>query len=152
MSKEHNHTEALAEAPSPLKQAEPAADLDPRLRIALDAASEKKATATVVLDLREIANFTDFFVVTSGANVRQVQAISDEIEERLKRHGTRPQRIEGYSGAEWILLDYGDFVVHVFESKARQFYDLERLWRDAAPVALPTELEAPNAGSLGVEL
>ncbi|MEJ7712055.1 MAG: ribosome silencing factor [Pyrinomonadaceae bacterium] len=152
MSKEHDHIEASTE--SPLKQAEPAAaaaDLDPRLRIALDAASEKKAMATVVLDLREIANFTDFFVVTSGANVRQVQAISDEIEERLKRHGTRPQRIEGYSAAEWILLDYGDFVVHVFESKARQFYDLERLWRDAAPVALPTEFEAPNTGSLGVK-
>ncbi|MEJ7617207.1 MAG: ribosome silencing factor [Pyrinomonadaceae bacterium] len=141
MSKEPERTEIFAEEAQP-KPVQESTVLDDRLLLALHAASDKKAMAMVVLDLREIANFTDFFVITSGANVRQVQAISDEIEDQLKKHGTRPQRIEGYNGAEWVLLDYGDFVVHIFESKARQFYDLERLWRDAGRVALPPELAA----------
>jgi ribosome-associated protein len=106
--------------------------LAPEIESALHAAGDKKALAPVVLDLRGIASFTDFFLITSGANQRQVQAIADEIVERLKREGTRPARVEGYKTAEWVLLDYGDFVVHVFEEKARRFYDLERLWRDAA--------------------
>ena len=71
----------------------------------------------------------------TGTNARQVQAISDAVEEQLKKRGTRPLRIEGYKTAEWVLLDYGDFIFHVFEEKARRFYDLERLWRDAARVA-----------------
>jgi ribosome-associated protein len=93
-----------------------------------------------VLDLREIATFTDFFVITSGANERQVQAISDEVYETLKKTGSTAARVEGYKTAEWILLDYGDFIVHVFEQKARQFYDLERLWRESKRVELPTGL------------
>ena len=114
--------------------------LDERMMLALHAASDKKALALVMLDLREVANFTDYFLIASGANMRQVQAIADGIVEHLKKNGTRPARVEGYNAAEWILLDYGDFVCHVFEDKARKFYDLERLWRDAARVALPREL------------
>jgi ribosome-associated protein len=106
------------------------AGFDERIRLALHAAGEKKALEPTVLDLRGIASFTDFFVIFTGANRRQVQAISDEIVEQLKRRGTPAARVEGYQSAEWILVDYGDFVVHVFDDKARRFYDLERLWRE----------------------
>ena len=104
---------------------------DDRIQRTLNAAWEKKALDLTVLDLREIASFTDFFVIATGTNKRQVQAISDEIVDQLKRAGTRAARVEGYQTAEWILVDYGDFVVHVFDDKARRFYDLERLWREA---------------------
>lgn len=104
---------------------------DERIRRALGAALEKKALDLTVLDLRGIATFTDFFVITTGTNRRQCQAISDEVVEQLKRSGTRAARVEGFQTAEWILIDYGDFVVHVFDEKARRFYDLERLWREA---------------------
>ncbi len=127
------------------------AELDERMRIALRAASEKKAINSVVLDLREIASFTDYFVITSGTNERQVQAISDEVVETLKRAGTAAARVEGYKTAEWILLDYGDFVVHVFDEKARKFYDLERLWRAAQRVELPPELASEANSSLRSE-
>jgi len=104
---------------------------DERILRALHAANEKKAAELTVLDLRDIASFTDFFVLASGANKRQVQAIADEVVEQLKRRGTRAARVEGYQNAEWVLVDYGDFIVHVFDHKARRFYDLERLWREA---------------------
>ena len=91
--------------------------LDERVLAALHAASEKKALEPVVLDLREIASFTDYFVIVGGANERQVQAISDEVYENLKKSGHAAARVEGYKTAEWILLDYGDFIVHVFEQK-----------------------------------
>lgn len=107
-------------------------ELDGRVCRALHAAAEKKALDPTVLDLRGISSFTDFFLIFTGANRRQVQAISDEIVEQLKRNGTPAARVEGYQNAEWILVDYGDFVVHVFEEKARRFYDLERLWREAS--------------------
>ena len=126
------------------------AELDERIRTALSVASDKKAINSVLLDLREIASFTDYFVITSGSNERQVQAISDEIVETLKRAGTAAARVEGYKTAEWILLDYGDFVVHVFDEKARKFYDLERLWRESQRVELPPELRSEN-GSLRSE-
>ena len=106
-------------------------ELDERMRWALHAAAEKKAIEPTVLDLRGISTFTDFFLIVTGANRRQVQAISDEIVENLKRHGSPAARVEGYQNAEWVLIDYGDFVVHVFDDKARRFYDLERLWREA---------------------
>lgn len=119
----------------------PFEEVDEAVRLALHFASEKKAFNVVALDLREIASFAEFFVIVSGANQRQVQAISDEINEQLKEQlKTRPIRIEGYSGAEWVLLDYGDFIVHIFEEKSREFYDLERLWRDAKKVKLPEEI------------
>ena len=118
----------------------PFADLDEEIKLALHCASEKKAFDMVALDLREIASFTEFFVICSGANQRQVQAISDEIQEQLKKElSQRPVRIEGYRAAEWILMDYGDFIVHIFEKQARDFYDLQRLWRDAKQVELPEE-------------
>lgn len=123
------------------------AKLDERVLLALHAASEKKALDPLVLDLRGIASFTDFFIITSGANRRQVQAISDGVVEYLKRSGTRAARVEGYQTAEWILIDYGDFIVHVFDEKARRFYDLERLWREAARVDVP----ADQVGSLREE-
>ncbi len=126
-------------------------DLDERVRAAVHAAGERKALNTVVLDLREVASFTDFFVITSGTNVRQVQAIADAVEERLRKDlGVKPARVEGYNSAEWVLLDYGDFILHVFEEKARRFYDLERLWRDAARVELPRDAEG-GEGSLRTE-
>jgi ribosome-associated protein len=110
---------------------------DPRIVTALAAAEDKKAVNPVVLDLQSVSNFTDYFLIVSGTNSRQVQAIADEIADRLKKDGERAARIEGYNSAEWVLLDYGDFIVHVFEEKARGFYDLERLWRDAAKLVVP---------------
>ena len=119
----------------------PFSELDETVKLALDCAAEKKAVNTIALDLREIASFTEFFIITSGTNQRQVQAISDEIEEQLKKQlSSKPVRIEGYNTAEWVLMDYGDFVVHIFEQKAREFYDLERLWRDARKVEIPEDI------------
>jgi ribosome-associated protein len=124
--------------------------LDERLLLALHAAAEKKAHDLVVLDLREVASFTDYFVIASGTNVRQVQAVADEVQEQLrKRLGVKPARVEGYNSAEWVLLDYGDFILHVFEEKSRRFYDLERLWRDAARVPLPPDLKAGEGAGGG---
>jgi len=114
-------------------------DIEEAALLAARAASDKKATDIAILDLRQIASFTEYFVICSGANNRQVQAISNEVEDRLRKAGKRLLHIEGYSSAEWILLDYGDFIVHVFSSSSRQFYDLERLWRDAARVNVPEE-------------
>ena len=125
-------------------------DLDGRVRRALLAAAEKKALDPTVLDLRGISSFTDFFLMFTGANRRQVQAISDEIVEQLKRNGTPAARVEGYQNAEWILIDYGDFVVHVFEEKARRFYDLERLWREASRLNLSPD-DLAQLGSLREE-
>lgn len=113
-------------------------ELDENVQLAILCASEKKALNLVALDLREVASFAEFFILASGANQRQVQAIADEINEQLKKQlGSRPVRIEGYNAAEWVLLDYGDFIVHIFDKDAREFYDLERLWRDAKKVDLP---------------
>ena len=128
-----------------------AAELDEPILMALAAAAEKKALNVVVLDLREIASFTDFFVIASGTNERQVQAISDEIVETLKKAGTPVTRVEGYKTAEWILLDYGDFVIHIFNEKARAFYDLERLWRESKRVELPPEFSSTEHSSLRSE-
>lgn len=140
------HPEAAVRAASePLVAGD---DLDERILVAVNAASEKKALNIVVLDLREIASFTDYFVITSGTNERQVQAISDEVYETLKKAGSLAARVEGYKSAEWILLDYGDFIVHVFEEKSRKFYDLERLWRDSTRVDLPADIESEGDGSL----
>jgi ribosome-associated protein len=96
-------------------------------RIALD----KKATDVVILDLRKATAFTDYFVLASGANQKQLLAIVDAVLEALRQDGLRPTHVEGYPRAEWILLDYGDFVVHVFTPRSRTFYDLERLWGGA---------------------
>jgi ribosome-associated protein len=126
-------------------------ELDARLVTALHAASDKKALDIVLLDLRDIATFTDYFLIAGGANQRQVQAIADEVVEKLKKAGTPAARVEGYRTAEWILIDYGDFIVHVFEEKARRFFDLERLWREGRRIELPSELAGEPAGSLRSE-
>ena len=113
-------------------------ELDNEVKLAIHCASDKKAIDIRVLDLRDIASFTEFFIIASGNNQRQVQAVCDDISERLKKEtNSRPVRIEGYSSAEWVLMDYGDFIVHVFDKDARDFYDLERLWRDARRVEVP---------------
>jgi len=106
------------------------------LKIAYAAADDKKAHDMVALDVSEIASFASQFLICTGDSSRQVQAIADEIEARLKEAGVRPDHIEGYRNAEWVLLDYSDLVVHVFSKTARVYYDLERLWRDAKPVSL----------------
>jgi|SRR5688572_4431644 len=124
----------ISQARTPLDQ------LDPELRLAIHCADEKKAVNMLALDLREIASFTEFFLIASGMNQRQVQAIADEITEQLKKQLQRKAvRVEGYASGEWILLDYGDFIIHLFDKEARDFYDLERLWRDARRVEMPSD-------------
>lgn len=99
------------------------------------AASAKKGDEIVVLDVGPIIAITDFFLIVSGGSERQVRTIVEEVERRLRDgHGIRPLRVEGLADARWVLLDYGDFFVHVFQRDVRAFYDLERLWSDAARV------------------
>lgn len=107
--------------------------------MAVRAAESKKATDVRVLDLTGITAFADYFVIATGANGRNVQAIADEVGLRLKQQGELPFSVEGYTQAEWILADYGDFLVHVFSVKSREYYDLERLWRNAKAVEIPAE-------------
>jgi ribosome-associated protein len=103
-----------------------------QVKKALEAAREKKAEDLNVLEMDKTSPaFTDYFVICSGSNPRQIQAIADEIEERLEKEALRPAHVEGYNQAEWVLLDYVDFVVHIFSESARKFYDLERLWKSA---------------------
>ena len=104
---------------------------------AVHAADSKQAKEIRVLDLRDITAFADFFVICSGSNARQIQAIADEVQLCLKKLGERANSIEGHENAEWVLMDYGDYLIHIFSEKARAYYDLERLWRDAKPVVLP---------------
>ena len=107
-------------------------DLKRQVSEAISACQEKKAEEITILELeKDSGAFTDYFVVCSGSNPRQIQAISDEVETRLERSGMRAAHIEGYRQAEWVLLDYVDFVVHVFSQKAREYYELERLWKSA---------------------
>ena len=109
---------------------------------AVRAAQSKKALDIRVLDLREVTTFADFFVIASGGNPRQVQAIVEEIGKQLEERGEYPVSVEGFSNAEWVLADYGDYLIHVFSPKARTFYELERLWRHAKEVAIPEEPQA----------
>jgi ribosome-associated protein len=106
----------------------------PAVDRAARAALAKKATEVVILDLRRAAAFTDFFLIVSGGNQKQIQAIVEAVQETLRQEGLRPNHVEGYPRQEWILLDYGDFVVHVFTDRTRRFYDLERLWGGASRV------------------
>ena len=111
------------------------------LEWAVEAAQNKKALGIAALHLAPLGAFTDAFLICSGESARQVQAISDEIEEQLTRRGVRPAHREGYETAEWVLLDYGDFIVHVFNERARLYYDLERLWRSARRTDFPEASE-----------
>jgi ribosome-associated protein len=102
---------------------------DNQLTEALEAALDKKALDVVVIDLDDICSFTDHFIICTGTSSRHNQTIAEGIDEKLRKQGVRPLHIEGHKEGEWILLDYIDFVVHIFTAKAREFYDLERLWR-----------------------
>jgi ribosome-associated protein len=107
--------------------------------VAARAAESKKAIDIRVLDLRRITSFTDYFVICTGGNPRQSQAISDEVTLQLKKRGQLPLSLEGYDHAQWILVDYGDCIVHVFSAQARAYYDLERLWKQAKAIDISTD-------------
>jgi ribosome-associated protein len=111
-----------------------AEDTSARVRTAVAAAEDRKAQDLKVLHLGDVSGFTDYFLICSGTNERQVQAIADSIEERLRAERVRPLHVEGYNRGQWVLLDYGDLVVHVFQEQPRSFYALERLWSDAPDV------------------
>lgn len=127
-----------------IREDTPADDQDAeKLMLAAEAAASRKALQMTAIDIRKIASFADYFLVCSGTSTRQVQAIADEVMERLKKErSSRPLHIEGYDAGTWILLDYGDLIVHVFTEEAREFYQLERLWRDADRVPLPEVMTA----------
>jgi len=110
---------------------------DPFIQRAIAAAQDKKALDLVLLDLKKVGSFTDCFIICSGTSAPQNQAIADEIGLSLKKMQRRPNHIEGYSQAEWVLLDYADFIVHIMLPKARTFYNLERLWRDVPRTDIP---------------
>jgi ribosome-associated protein len=107
---------------------------------AVRAAESKKAIDIRVLDLRDVTSFADFFVIATGSNPKQIQAIAEEIALELEQRGEYPVSVEGFGNAEWVLADYGDYLIHVFSTKARAYYELERLWRHAKVVPIP---EAP---------
>lgn len=104
---------------------------NPLLSPAVRALLAKKGEDVVVLDLRGVSSFIDYFVLASGTNQKQLLAMADAVQDELRREGARPAHIEGYPRQEWILLDYTDFVVHIFTQRTRSFYDLERLWGGA---------------------
>jgi ribosome-associated protein len=118
-------------------------ELRAQVATTVSACQEKKATDISILQLdAQASGFTDYFVLCSGANPRQVQAIADEIDQKLSSAGVQPKHIEGYTQADWVLMDYVDFVVHIFSESARKFYDLERLWKSAKRLQL-ADLEKP---------
>lgn len=123
-----SQTEVRAE-PSPIDE-----EILSQVRLAVLAAEEKKAENVLILRLTAVTEFTDYFIICSGNSTRQNQAISDEIVDQLRKVRLRPLHKEGYTSGEWILIDYGVFIVHIFTGSSRQFYDLERLWRDAERV------------------
>jgi ribosome-associated protein len=111
-----------------------ASDIASKVRSAVAAADDRKAVDLKVLHLEKVTDFTDYFLLCSGTSERQVQAIADAVLERLRPEKVRPLHMEGYNRGQWVLLDYGDFVVHVFQEEQRKFYALERLWGDAPDV------------------
>lgn len=115
------------------------------LATVVKAIEEKKGTDIVVLDLTRISTFTDYFVICTGSSSRQMQTVADEIQLKLAASGVYPSHVEGYQVADWILLDYIDFVVHIFSERARAYYAIERLWRDAKQVELDELLRQKTA-------
>ena len=105
-----------------------------RVREAVSAADDRKAVDLKVLHLQKVSDFTDYFLICSGTSERQVQAIADAVQEKLRASRVRPLHVEGYNRGQWVLIDYGDLVVHVFQEEPRRFYALERLWGDAPEV------------------
>jgi ribosome-associated protein len=128
-------------APTTKAQAGPPSSLE-AAQLAARAAASKQGQSVAILDVRELITITDYFVITSGTSDRQVKTIAEEIERSLKAVGVRPVRVEGESGARWILLDYVDVVVHVFHEEERDYYRLETLWQDAPRVDPELESEA----------
>lgn len=118
--------------------------LPSQVQRAIDAGQDRKAGDVIVLDLRPADGFTDYFVIMTGQNIRQIQAISDSIQESLAGNGVKPAHIEGGDRAGWILLDYFDFIVHIFSPESRAFYALERLWGSADRIAVPDPGPAPR--------
>ncbi|MGH9733312.1 MAG: ribosome silencing factor [Candidatus Acidiferrales bacterium] len=116
----------------------------PEIRLAVEAAQDKQAVDITVLKLPGTGSFAEYFLLCSGQSQPQIRAISEAIEERLDQRGKRLSHREGKSGAEWVLLDYGDFIVHIFSESARQYYDLERLWRNAERVEFSAPSEPPG--------
>src|ERR1700724_233336 len=115
-------------------------DLKKQVSEAISACQEKKAEGIAILELEQGSGaFTDYFVVCSGTNPRQIQAIADDVQKQMAEVGQRPNSVEGYTQAEWVLLDYVDFVLHIFSERARKFYDLERLWKSARKLS-PADL------------
>lgn len=121
--------------PEPTPQPTPiVVDTPTRVREAVAAAEDRKAVDLRVLHLEKVSDFTDFFLICSGTSERQVQAIADAVQERMREEKVRPLHVEGFNRGQWVLLDYGDFVVHIFQEEPRRFYSLERLWGDAPDV------------------
>ena len=112
--------------------------------IACKAIDDKKALDIKVIDIREVSVIADYFVITSGSNLNQVQAIVDNVEEQLGRAGFEPKQIEGTRNSNWILMDYGDLIIHVFDEENRLFYDLERIWRDGKDLDVSEFLKEVN--------
>lgn len=108
------------------------------LKTVINALQDKKAENIRIIDIHEISTVADYFVITSGSNRSQVQALADNVEEKLAANEIRPKNIEGYNTANWILLDYRDILIHIFDKESRGFYDLERLWRDGKLVDINT--------------
>jgi ribosome-associated protein len=123
------------------------AGLPSEVVVAVKAAASKQADQLALLDLRKAVGFTDFFVLATGNNPRQIRAIAEAVEEALSQRRTKPSHTEGYDGTEWILLDYFDFVVHVFSAGTRRFYGLERLWGSATPIDISSLVGASAAPS-----
>jgi ribosome-associated protein len=119
---------------NPEPQILPSLDTVQRVREAVAAAEDRKALDLKVLHLQKISDFTDYFMICSGTSERQVQAIADAVQEKLRENRVRPLHVEGYNRGQWVLIDYGDLVVHVFQEEPRRHYALERLWGDAPDV------------------
>lgn len=113
-------------------------DMAQQLDVYVKAVLERKAEAVVVLDVRELTSVADAFIICSGRSNRQVTAIADSVQRTLKKQGFRPLSVEGKSEGQWVLMDYGDVIIHIFYETVREFYDLDGFWRDAGKVTTPS--------------
>ncbi len=104
------------------------------LKTIIDALEDKKAENIQIIDISEVSTIADYFIITNGTNTSQLQSLSDHVEEKLSKNGIHPKNIEGYNTANWILMDYSDILVHIFDKESRGFYDLERIWRDGKAI------------------
>ena len=111
-------------------------------KTAVDALADKKGEDIRVIDIRQVSVIADYFIIAGGSNHSQIQALCDNVEEQLEKAGCPVRQIEGYDSANWILIDFGDVIVHIFDKENRLLYDLERIWRDGQPVDVEKELSA----------